>query len=194
MSDYFAHETACIDSPCTIGKGTRIWHYSHIMAGARIGENCNLGQNVFVAATAVLGNRVKVQNNVSIYDVVTLEDGVFCGPSMVFTNVMNPRAEIERKSEYMSTLVRQGATIGANATIVCGTTIGAYAFVGAGAVVTRDIPDYAVAYGSPAKVESWVSRHGMKLAFDSSARATCSATGEVYRKVDENKVILESGD
>jgi len=163
MSDYFVHESAYVDQPCEIGAGTRIWHFSHIMAGAVIGRGCNLGQNVFVGAGVVVGDNVKVQNNVSLYDGVTLEDDVFCGPSCVFTNVINPRSQIVRKSEYMPTLVRRGATIGANATIVCGATIGRYAFIGAGAVVRGDVPDYALMLGVPARRKGWMSRHGHRL-------------------------------
>jgi UDP-2-acetamido-3-amino-2,3-dideoxy-glucuronate N-acetyltransferase len=163
MSDYFIHESSFADEGCKIGDNTKVWHFSHIQSGAIIGANCSIGQNVNVGSRAVLGNGCKIQNNVSIYDDVILEDEVFCGPSMVFTNVINPRAFIERKHEYMTTLLKKGCTIGANATVVCGNTIGQYAMVGAGAVVTRDVPDYALVYGSPAKVKGWVCKCGVKL-------------------------------
>lgn len=167
MTDaYFAHATAAVDEGAQIGQGTKIWHYCHIMGGAQIGERCILGQGIFVAATAVIGNGVKIQNNVSVYDSVILEDDVFCGPSMVFTNVNHPRAFIERKSEYEVTRVGRGASIGANATIVCGITLGAYAFVGAGAVVNRDLPAYALAVGVPARQIGWVCKCGYRLPTD----------------------------
>lgn len=177
---YFAHETAVIDPGCTIGKGTKIWHFSHIMPGCTIGENCNIGQNVVVSPQVVLGNNVKVQNNVSIYTGVTCEDDVFLGPSMVFTNVINPRSAINRRSEYARTHVGKGATIGANATIVCGHDIGKYAFIGAGAVVTKPVPDYALVVGNPAKQTGWMSEAGHKLKFDSSGVAICPEGGERY--------------
>ncbi|MGD0896517.1 MAG: Gfo/Idh/MocA family oxidoreductase [Thermoguttaceae bacterium] len=180
-ADYFAHETACVDQPCSIGKGTKIWHFSHIMKGAKIGDRCSIGQNVVVGSAAVIGNGVKIQNNVSIYDAVTLEDNVFCGPSMVFTNVMNPRSEIVRKNEYRPTLIRQGATLGANCTIVCGHTVGRYAFVGAGAVVARDVPDYALVAGVPARQIGWMCRcAGSRIAPENGATARCSACGAEY--------------
>jgi len=178
---YFAHETACIDLPSTIGEGTRIWHFAHVMKGARIGRGCTIGQNVFVGPGAVIGDCVKVQNNVSVYDGVTLEDGVFCGPSMVFTNVMNPRAEIERKDEFRPILVRRGATLGANCTIVCGHTIGEYAFVAAGAVVTADVPPFALVAGVPAKPVGWMSRAGERLRFGEDGLAQCARSGKMYR-------------
>ena len=181
---YFVHETARVDEPCAIGKGTKIWHFSHIMAGAVIGENCSLGQNVFVAAGCVIGNNIKIQNNVSIYAGVTLEDDVFCGPSCVFTNVENPRSHLPRKNEYRPTLVRQGASIGANATLVCGTTLGRYSFVGAGSVVTRDVPDYAVVYGNPARLRGWMCSCGVKLplapATQGAETGGCPACGRRY--------------
>lgn len=185
---YFAHETAVIDEPCEIGKGTHIWHFSHIMPHAKIGDNCNIGQNVFVGSGVVVGNNVKIQNNVSLYTGVVLEDDVFCGPSVVFTNVINPRSRISRKSEYKPTLVKRGATLGANSTIVCGTTIGSYAFVGAGAVVTRDVPDYALVVGVPARIAGWVCQCGDRLHFekhDGFERAQCIRCGMCYRKEGE---------
>lgn len=163
MSDYFSHPTAIIDQPCTIGAGTKIWHFTHVMPEARIGTNCVLGQNVFVARGVVIGNNIKIQNNVSLYMGVELEEDVFCGPSCVFTNVSNPRAQIVRQHLYERTLIRRGATIGANATIVCGVTIGRYAFIGAGAVVTKDVADYALMIGVPARHTGWMSRHGHRL-------------------------------
>lgn len=184
MSEYFVHESSYVDDPCEIGAGTKIWHFSHIMKNSSIGEHCNIGQNVVISPGCVVGNNVKIQNNVSVYTGVTLEDDVFCGPSMVFTNVINPRSHVERKDEYKATLVRQGATIGANATIVCGLTLGAYAFVGAGAVVTRDVPDYAVVYGSPAKVRGWACKCGLMLEFNADEEkqtAGCSC-GLAYQK------------
>jgi UDP-2-acetamido-3-amino-2,3-dideoxy-glucuronate N-acetyltransferase len=184
---YFAHETAVIDSPCEIGAGTKIWHFSHIMANTKVGERCNFGQNVVVSPRCTIGNNVKIQNNVSVYTGVEIEDDVFCGPSMVFTNVINPRAFIERKTEYKRTLVRRGASIGANATIVCGVTLGQYCFVGAGSVVTRDVPDYALVYGSPARVRGWACwcGVGLPLKADESGReeATCSDCSRRYRRV-----------
>jgi UDP-2-acetamido-3-amino-2,3-dideoxy-glucuronate N-acetyltransferase len=182
---YFAHETAVIDSPSEIGAKTKIWHFSHVMANTVIGERCNIGQNVVISPGCRVGNNCKIQNNVSIYTGVTLEDDVFCGPSMVFTNVINPRAHIERKTEYKTTLVRRGASIGANATIVCGTTLGAYCFVGAGAVVTRDVPDYAVVYGNPARVRGWACNCGVSLELGTGAGAEdakCTDCGRSYRR------------
>lgn len=188
---YQAHPTATVDTGAEIGEGTRIWHYSHVMSGAKIGYNCILGQNVFVGATARIGNGVKIQNNVSVYDDVELEDYVFCGPSMVFTNVMNPRSHIERKHEFRKTLVKRGATLGANCTIVCGNTIGRYAFVGAGSVVTKDVPDYALVMGVPARVTGWVCECGEKLTF-SENRATCIGCGERYRQPGRDKMERET--
>jgi UDP-2-acetamido-3-amino-2,3-dideoxy-glucuronate N-acetyltransferase len=177
-----AHPTATIDPGCTIGDGTVIWHYSHVMPGAVIGRGCSLGQNVFVARAVTIGDNAKIQNNVSIYEGVTLEDDVFCGPSMVFTNVINPRSHVSRKHEYRSTLVRRGATIGANATIVCGHTIGRYAFVGAGAVVTGDVPDFALMLGVPAKLAGWVCQCGVRLEppDGGDGRTRCAACGSTY--------------
>jgi UDP-2-acetamido-3-amino-2,3-dideoxy-glucuronate N-acetyltransferase len=178
--DFFAHPSAIIDEGCLIGKGTKIWHFSHIMTGSEIGENCNIGQNVVVSPNVKLGNNVRVQNNVSIYEGVVCEDDVFLGPSMVFTNVINPRSAISRKHEYMQTLVKKGASIGANATIVCGNEIGEYAFIGAGAVVTKAVPAYALVVGNPAKQMGWMSEQGHKLKFDSENKATCPESGYKY--------------
>lgn len=180
---YFAHPTAVIDDGADIGEGTKVWHFSHVSPGARIGRACSLGQNVYVGSRAVVGDHCKVQNNVSLYDAVILEDGVFVGPSAVFTNVINPRAQVERKDEYRETRVRAGASLGANCTVVCGVTIGAYALVGAGAVVTRDVPDHALVTGVPARVIGWVSRHGERLDLpaEGTGEAQCPATAERYR-------------
>lgn len=181
--DYIAHDTAIIDEGAKIGAGSRIWHWSHICSGAQIGENCSLGQNTFVGNEVVIGNNVKVQNNVSIYDNVTLEDDVFCGPSAVFTNVYNPRAAVPRKHQYMTTLVRRGATLGANCTIVCSVTIGEHAFVAAGAVITRDVPDFGLVAGVPGKQVGWMSAFGEQLDIPlyGKARAVCRHTGVVYQ-------------
>jgi UDP-2-acetamido-3-amino-2,3-dideoxy-glucuronate N-acetyltransferase len=187
---YFVHPTAIIEEPVEIGGKTQIWHFGHVMSGAKIGENCILGQNVFIGRGVILGNNVKVQNNVSVYDTVVLEDGVFCGPSMVFTNVINPRSFISRKSEFRKTLVKKGATIGANATIVCGHTIGQYALVGAGAVVTKDVPDYALVYGNPARVKGWVCQCGEQITFR-SGKAKCRACGKSYRKNRSGVNLME---
>jgi len=178
---FFAHPTAVIDDGCTIGKGTKIWHFSHIMSGAVIGESCNIGQNVMVAAGVILGRNVKVQNNVSIYTGVMCEEDVFLGPSCVFTNVINPRSAVNRKSEYAPTIVKRGATVGANATVICGLKIGAYAFVGAGAVVTKEVPDFALVVGTPARQRGWVSKMGHRLNFDASGLAQCPEGGDFYR-------------
>jgi len=183
--DHFVHPSAYVDEPCEIGAGTKIWHFCHVMAGARLGERCILGQNVFVANDVVVGNNVKIQNNVSLYTGVELEDDVFCGPSCVFTNVINPRSQIVRHSQYLRTLIRRGATIGANATVVCGATIGRYAFVGAGAVVRGDVPDYALVLGVPARRRGWMSRHGYRLpAPDASGLMVCPESGWRYREVE----------
>jgi UDP-2-acetamido-3-amino-2,3-dideoxy-glucuronate N-acetyltransferase len=183
MSTYHAHPTAVIDDGCAIGDDTRIWHFSHVMAGARIGRACTIGQNVFIAGLAVIGNRVKIQNNVSIYDGIVLEDEVFCGPSMVFTNVTSPRSHISRRHQFESTLVRQGATLGANSTVLCGLTIGRYAFIGAGAVVTRDVADYALVVGNPARQVGWVCQCGVKLSGMRLVATTvaCRECAAVYR-------------
>jgi len=178
--EYFAHETAVIDDGCKIGKGTKIWHFTHIMGGSEIGENCNLGQNVVVMNGAKLGNNVKVQNNVSIYAGVICDDDVFLGPSMVFTNVINPRSAIVRKDQYIETIVERGASIGANATIVCGNIIGRYAFIGAGAVVTKDVKPFALVVGNPARQTGWISEYGHKLTFDEKGFAYCLESGERY--------------
>ncbi len=183
---YTAHPTATIDEGCTIGEGTSVWHYSHIMAGARIGARCSLGQNVFVARDVVVGDNVKIQNNVSLYEGVTIEDDVFCGPSMVFTNVINPRSHVSRKHEYRKTVVRRGATIGANATILCGHTIGEYAFIAAGAVVTGDAPAYGLMLGVPARLAGWMCACGVRLEIDEpksseTGSAACEACGTAYR-------------
>ncbi|WP_439880979.1 acyltransferase [Pontibacter sp. MBLB2868] len=178
--DYFAHNTAVIDEGARIGKGTKIWHFAHIMSGCIIGDECNIGQNVVVSPEVVLGRNVKVQNNVSIYTGVTCEDDVFLGPSMVFTNVINPRSFVNRKTEFKATPVRKGASIGANATIICGVEIGAFAMIGAGALVTKSVPAFALVYGVPGVQHGWVSRYGHKLAFNSASEAICPETGEVY--------------
>ena len=179
---YQKHETAIVDEGTSIGEGTKIWHWVHITSGAKIGKNCSLGQGVYVASNVIIGNGVKIQNNVSVYDNVVLEDDVFCGPSMVFTNVYNPRSYIERKTEYRDTLVKRGASIGANATIVCGVTIGEFAFIGAGATVNRDVPSFALMVGVPAKQVGWISKFGEKLnlPISGNAKDTCANTGEVY--------------
>ncbi len=182
---YFAHETAVIDEGCTIGEGTKIWHFSHVMPGAVIGERCNLGQNVVVSPDVVLGNNVKVQNNVSIYTGVTCEDDVFLGPSMVFTNITNPRSAIVRRDQYTKTRVGKGATIGANATVVCGHDIGKYAFIGAGAVITTQVKSYALVVGNPARQIGWMSEYGHRLQFDDAGRARCPESGDTYKITDD---------
>lgn len=183
MTAPYIHPSAIVDDGAQIGDDSRVWHWVHVCGGARIGRGCSLGQNVFVGNRVVIGDNVKIQNNVSVYDDVTLEDGVFCGPSMVFTNVYNPRALVERKSEYRPTLVRHGATLGANCTIVCGVTIGAHAFVGAGSVIIRDVPDHALMVGNPARHVGWMSAHGerLDLPLTGEAEARCAATGTLYR-------------
>lgn len=184
---YTQHESAIVDEGAQIGEGTRIWHFVHVCGGARIGANCSLGQNVFVGNRVVIGNRVKIQNNVSVYDNVSLEDDVFCGPSMVFTNVYNPRSAVPRKDEYMDTLVRQGATLGANCTIICGIVIGRYAFIGAGAVVNRDVNDYALVVGVPGKQIGWMSEFGeqLNLPLEGEGEAVCPHTGDRYRLIGD---------
>ena len=184
--NYFVHESSYVDEPCEIGEGTRIWHFSHVMSGATVGRGCNIGQNVVILPEVRIGNNVKIQNNVSIYTGVELEDDVFCGPSMVFTNVVNPRSHVSRKDEYKRTLVKQGASIGANATVVCGHTIGRYSFIGAGAVVTRDVPDFALVVGNPGRIAGWMCECGIKLALSRDPQqeeaSTCSACGKNYLK------------
>ncbi|MCL2041418.1 MAG: N-acetyltransferase [Bacteroidales bacterium] len=187
MADYFVHETAVIDDGCQIASGVKIWHFCHLMPGCVIGENCNIGQNSMIAPDVVLGKNVKVQNNVSIYSGVVCEDDVFLGPSMVFTNVVNPRSAVNRKDQFRKTLVRQGATIGANATIICGCEIGRYAFVGAGAVVTKSVPDYALVVGNPARQTGWMSEYGHRLHFDEEGKAVCPESKAQYL-LKENKV------
>ena len=179
--EYFAHESAYIDEGCLIGKGTKIWHFSHIMSNCLIGDNCNIGQNVVVSPSVVLGDNVKVQNNVSIYAGVICEEDVFLGPSMVFTNVINPRSGVNRKNEYLKTVVKKGATIGANATIVCGHDVGKYAFIGAGAVITKNVEDYALMAGNPAKQIGWMSEQGHKLFFNEEGFAVCVESGQEYK-------------
>lgn len=188
MKNYFAHETAVVDDNCEIGKGTKIWHFSHIMSNSMIGENCNIGQNVVVSPNVVLGKNVKVQNNVSIYSGVICEDDVFLGPSMVFTNVINPRSAIIRKDEYKQTLVKKGASIGANATIICGNEIGEYALIGAGSVVTKPVLPYALVVGNPSKQIGWISEYGHRLKFDENGIASCVESGEKYQ-LTNNKVV-----
>ena len=184
---YFVHESSYVDDNCQIGENTKIWHFSHIMKDCKIGDGCNIGQNVVISPGVVLGNGVKIQNNVSVYTGVVCEDGVFLGPSCVFTNVINPRSCIERKDEYRKTTVKKGASIGANATIVCGHDIGKYAFIGAGSVVTKDVPDYAMVYGNPARIHGYVCECGNKLDFSNNA-AVCSACGKKYTIDNQNKV------
>ena len=188
MTQYYTHPSAIVDENCRIGEGTKIWHFSHIMSGCTIGLHCNIGQNVVVSPQVILGNNVKVQNNVSIYTGVICEDDVFLGPSMVFTNVINPRSAIIRKDEYRKTIVRKGASIGANATIVCGNEIGKYAMIGAGAVITKEVPAYALVYGNPARQNGWVSEYGHKLVFDHENIAVCPESGMKYQLAD-NKVF-----
>ena len=192
--NFYAHQSAFVDEPCHIGAGTKVWHFSHIMPGARIGANCSIGQNVFIAANTVIGDRAKVQNNVSIYEGVILEEDVFLGPSMVFTNVINPRSHVNRRDEYQTTLVKRGSTIGANATIVCGITLGEYAFIGAGAVVTRDVPPYALVYGTPAKIQGWMCQCGIRLHFtdhEEGEYAICESCRARYNKTGD--VVMREG-
>lgn len=190
MSHFFAHHTAVIDEGCEIGSGVKIWHFSHIMPRCVIGENCNIGQNVVISPEVILGKNVKVQNNVSIYTGVICEDDVFLGPSMVFTNVVNPRSAINRKDQYAKTLVKKGATIGANATIVCGNDIGEYAFIGAGAVITKTVKPYALVVGNPAKQIGWMSEFGHRLQFDKQGWATCPESGDTYQLIDNRVTKL----
>ena len=184
-TDYFVHETAIIDQGAQIGNNSKIWHFTHVMGSAHIGQNCNIGQNVYIDKNVTIGNGVKIQNNVSVYANVTIEDDCFLGPSMVFTNVMNPRAFVERKTEFKNTLVKKGCSIGANATIVCGTTLGEYSFIGAGTVVTKDVPNFAMFVGVPAKQIGWMSKHGEKLIFNNEGIAICPATQEKYKLVND---------
>tara|TARA_X000000950_G_scaffold62187_1_gene75911 strand:- start:12157 stop:12738 length:582 start_codon:yes stop_codon:yes gene_type:complete len=187
-TDYFLHESSYVDTPCKIGKNTKIWHFSHIMKNCEIGEECNIGQNVLIASKVKIGNNVKIQNNVSIYTGIKCEDDVFLGPSMVFTNVINPRSHVNRRNEYMETLIKKGATIGANATIVCGNNIGKFAFIGAGSVVTKEVKDYALLVGNPGKQVGWVSEFGNKLNFNLNNIAICESTNDKYKLLD-NKII-----
>lgn len=191
MMDFFAHETAVIDKDCSIGNGTKIWHFSHIMSGCTIGDSCNIGQNVVVSPGVVLGRNVKIQNNVSVYTGVMCEDDVFLGPSMVFTNVINPRSHVNRKSEYAPTFVRKGASIGANATIVCGNEIGAFAMIGAGAVITKPVKPFALVVGNPARQLGWVSENGHRLHFDGHGLAVCPETGQEYQLKDNHVIRLK---
>ncbi|MFH1624686.1 MAG: DapH/DapD/GlmU-related protein, partial [Pseudomonadota bacterium] len=184
---FFAHETVCIDEPCDIGEGTRIWHFSHIMKDTKIGKNCNIGQNVVLSSGVIIGNNVKIQNNVSLYEGVTLEDDVFCGPSMVFTNILTPRSEVPRntREHFLPTLAKKGATLGANCTIICGNTIGRYAMIGAGAVVSKDVPDHAIVTGNPARIQGWACECGLGVDFVDSV-TVCSSCGKKYQKEDLN--------
>jgi UDP-2-acetamido-3-amino-2,3-dideoxy-glucuronate N-acetyltransferase len=199
-STYFAHESCYVDAPCEIGRGTKIWHFSHIMSNSVIGENCNLGQNVLVATGVRIGNNVKVQNNVSIYTGVVLEDDVFCGPSAVFTNVLNPRSHVNRKNEYRTTFVGRGATLGANSTVVCGVTIGKYAFIAAGSVITRNVPDYALVVGVPGRIRGWMCSCGVKIPFSRTESdggspaetATCGACGRTYLRRGQDVAVCEA--
>ena len=186
---YWKHDSAIVDQGAQLGEGSKVWHFAHVSPGARIGAGCSLGQGVYVGNDVSIGDNVRIQNNVSVYDAVTLEDDVFCGPSMVFTNVYNPRAAVARKNEYRKTLVKRGATLGANCTIVCGATIGRYAFVGAGAVVQKDVADFALMVGVPARRIGWMSRHGERLRFDAAGQAVCPATGEQYRLASDEQTV-----
>lgn len=192
MTNYFAHETAIVDAGCNIGNGTKIWHFSHIMPDCTIGENCNIGQNVVVSPGVILGKNVKIQNNVSIYSGVECEDDVFLGPSMVFTNVINPRSAVNRRGEYSKTVVKRGASIGANATIVCGHDIGEYAFIGAGAVVTKHVPAFALMVGNPARQMGWMSEYGIRLEFDADGIAICKESGDKYQLLNQTVKKIEN--
>ncbi len=192
MTNYFAHETAIVDAGCHIGNGTKIWHFSHIMPDCKIGENCNIGQNVVVSPGVILGKNVKIQNNVSIYSGVECEDDVFLGPSMVFTNVINPRSAVNRRGEYSKTVVKRGASIGANATIVCGHDIGEFAFIGAGAVVTKHVPAFALMVGNPARQMGWMSEYGIRLEFDADGMAICQESGEKYQLLNQTVKKIEN--
>lgn len=193
MADYFIHESSYVDEGAEIGAGTKIWHFCHVMPRTRIGERCNIGQNVFIQSDVQIGNNVKIQNNVSVYTGVILEDDVFLGPSMVFTNVVNPRSHVNRKEEYQTTLVKRGASIGANATVVCGVTLGQYCFIGAGAVVTKDVPDYALVYGNPGRIQGWMCQCGIRLAFEPAGdheTATCQACGSHFDKRGQQVISI----
>jgi UDP-2-acetamido-3-amino-2,3-dideoxy-glucuronate N-acetyltransferase len=194
MADFFAHESCYIDAGCEIGAGTKIWHFTHVMTGASIGQGCNIGQNVVISSDVIIGSNVKIQNNVSVYTGVVLEDDVFCGPSMVFTNVINPRSHVSRKHEYQRTIVKRGASLGANSTIICGHTIGRYAFIGAGAVVTKDVPDFAIVTGNPARVSGWMCHCGAKLAGGPQPppHAVCASCGTAYVRAGDS-VVPETG-
>ena len=192
MNEYFAHKSSVIDENCTIGKETKIWHFSHIMSGCSIGDCCNIGQNVVISPAVILGRNVKIQNNVSVYTGVICEDDVFLGPSMVFTNVINPRSHVNRKNEYAQTIVRKGASIGANATVICGNEIGEYAMIGAGSVITKPVKPYALVVGNPAKQIGWVSENGIKLQFDSNKEAVCAETGQIYKLEDGNVIKISN--
>jgi UDP-2-acetamido-3-amino-2,3-dideoxy-glucuronate N-acetyltransferase len=192
MTNYFAHETAIVDAGCIIGNGTKIWHFSHIMPDCTIGENCNIGQNVVVSPGVILGKNVKIQNNVSIYSGVECEDDVFLGPSMVFTNVINPRSAVNRRGEYSKTVVKRGASIGANATIVCGHDIGEFAFIGAGAVVTKHVPAFALMVGNPARQMGWMSEYGIRLEFDADGIAICKESGDKYQLLNQTVKKIEN--
>lgn len=187
--EYFKHESSYVDEPCVIGAGTKIWHFSHIMKDCEIGQNCNIGQNVVISPSVKLGNNVKIQNNVSVYTGVICEDDVFLGPSMVFTNVINPRSSIIRRDEYMKTVVKKGASIGANATIVCGNNIGKYSFIGAGAVVTKEVPDFALMVGNPAKQIGWMSEYGERLDFNSEGKVKCNHSGKIYQLMNNQVTV-----
>jgi UDP-2-acetamido-3-amino-2,3-dideoxy-glucuronate N-acetyltransferase len=193
MTEPFVHESSYVDEGARVGAGTKIWHFCHVMSSARIGAGCNIGQNVFVAAHVQIGDNVKIQNNVSLYTGVIVEDDVFLGPSMVFTNVINPRSHVNRKDEYKATIVRRGTSIGANATVICGVTLGRYSFIGAGAVVTRDVPDYALVVGNPGRIKGWMCQCGIKLNFteeDGKSRATCQQCGSRYEKQEQTVSLM----
>jgi UDP-2-acetamido-3-amino-2,3-dideoxy-glucuronate N-acetyltransferase len=189
-NNFFVHESSFIDQPCIIGKNTKIWHFSHIMKNCKIGENCNIGQNVVISPNVIIGKNVKIQNNVSVYTGVTCEDDVFLGPSVVFTNVVNPRSAVNRRLEFMKTIIKRGASIGANATVICGNKIGKYSFIGAGSVVTKNIPDYALVVGNPAKQIGWMSKFGEKLNFNLNGRVKCKHTGEIYKLFNNSVSII----